>query len=592
MLKFPHPRLGAFFGIVTAVAMLTAVACGSSEEAAPAPAAPAAQPTNTPVPTATPKPAAPAAGPVATPTPTRTPTPTATAAAAAVEAGIKKGGSLVARIAGDPRSFDPHVQPGAGELIYISNLYSFVFFNAKGEELECDLCTDWGLEDGGKTVWIKTVEGHTYEDGTPVRARDISYSIAKIAGEIDGVVSPRCGVLKEYLATDKDAFTVVDDNHVKIHLKAPSAAFPWWLGVNYCGIVADGADREVLIKKNNGSGPFTIKEWVQGSHVQMERRDGYFREDTPYLDLLKVVMIKDATASIGAVVTGLVDWYNPFGAGPDETRLFKEWSEAGKGTWEEFYCECFGGVQMNVTVPPTDNKDLRHAIHLSLDRMSHKAIQFSGRGMDVVYQPPSWVGSKSPEEIWDVVPGWGTGANKEKEREQGRALLAKAGYAENELKLNLLSQPGFQGRQAEWAGPQISRIGIDVTVDLRDRGTTIPMLVEGNYKIGSYVVAFGFADPDTMLGTYWVCGGARNWTRHCDPRIDEIHRQQTSELDLAKRIKLVQDAEAILLDTMANAMYPMAPADFLVSNNWGGWEKGRGEYFWHKFERVYDTRIQ
>jgi len=506
---------------------------------------------------------------------------------------IQAGGSLNARIGTDPRSFDPHIQPGAGELIYISNLYSFVFYNAKGDtELLCDLCVDWGLEDGGKTVAIEIVKNASYEDGTPVRAKDIAYSIRKIGGDVDGVTSPRCGGLRNYLATDRDPFTIVDDYNMKIHLQAPSGAFPWWLGVNYCGIVADGADRETLLKTPNGSGPFIMKDFFPGSHVVMERRPGYFQSETPYLDVLKVLIVPDSTASIGAVVTGLVDWYNPFGAGADEVKLFTEWAATGKGTWEEYYCECFGGIQFNLNAAPTDNKDLRHAINLSLDRESHKAIRFNNRGKDVVYQPAGWAGSRTQDEIWNATPGWGTGANKEAERVEARALLLKAGYGDGDLKLTLSSQPGFQGGQAEWAGPQIARIGIDVTVDLRDRGTFIPNFTEGNYQIAAYVFAFGFPDPDPMLATYWVCGAPRNWTGHCDSRVDALHLQQTSELDVAKRIDLVKQIEVILLDTMAIAPWAQAPADFLVSNNWGGWDKGRGEYFWHKFERVYDTRVQ
>ena len=586
MSQFRHVKVGFLFGLIAAVAMLTAAACASDD----ATATPTATATNTPVPTATATATATpgVGGPLATATPTRTATPTATAPAGEMMV-IQKGGGMRVRWHADPRVFDPHVQPGYGELPYLANLYSNLLANPSGNELICDLCESWGVEDGGKTLVFNLVKNATYQDGTPVRAKDVAYSIRKIAGEIDGVVSPRCGGMKEYLVTDRDPFEVVGDSTVKIHLRAPSAAFPWYTAVSYCSIVADGAEREDLNQTPNGSGPFVMGEWVPGSSLELVRRQGYWKKDLPYLDRLTFVLVPDEIAGLGALVTGKVDFFNTSAAGPDEKLLFQKFVDEKNAVWRTPICECFGGILLNVTEPPFDNKNLRHAVNLALDRKSQASILYNDNARAVLYVPPSWIGARTADEIWDKIPGWGTGANKQAEIEQAQKLWEEA----NDLHVTLLTFP-FPSTSAlgEWAVSQLNNVGIRSTLDIQDRGTASPRFVEVNYEIGAYFFSTGFPSPDVMLAGYFVTGGGRNWTGHSDPRIDDLHKRQSSELDIQKRIQLVRQAEDILLDNMpiANKVIPFF--DYIHYPYFKGWDTAQGEYFWFNFERVYDGRVQ
>ena len=583
-----HLKVGFLFGLIAAVAMLTAAACAGDD----ATATPTATATNTPVPTATATATATpgVGGPLATATPTRTATPTATAPAEDMMV-IQQGGGLIMRGSGDPRSFDPHIQPGAGELPYISNLYSFLLMNPRGTELICDLCTDWRIEDGGLSIVFNLVKNATYEDGTPVRAKDVAYSIRKIAGEIDGVASPRCGAMKEYLVTDRDPFELIDDFTVKIHLRAPAADFPWYLAVTYCGILADGAQREVLTKVPNGSGPFVIGEWIPGAKFEFVRRADYFKEGLPYLDTFTFFIIPDALAALGALVTGRIDLQSAFAAGPDEKLLFQKFVNERDGVWLKPICECFGGVIMNNTEPPFNDKKLRHAVNLALDRKSQEAILYDGDAKPVLFMPPSWAGARTPDEIWDKIPGWGTGAKKQAEIEEAKRLVIEAGFPDG-LDVGVLSTPNIFGRLGEWAVPQIEKAGIRGTINLQDRGVTIPKFVEFNYDMGTYFFTTGFPSPDILLAGYFLTGGSRNWTGHSDPRIDELFRQQSAENDLQKRIELTRQAEDILLDNMPFAPKVIPFFSFVHWPYWKGWDTAQGEYFWYKFEGIYDGRVQ
>ena len=587
MLRLLRFKLGFLISVMSAVGMLTAVACGAAEEAT-------ATPTNTPVPTGPPTATAVAVavgGPVATPTPTQTPTPAATAPADAMMV-IKKGGTLTIALSNDTTTFDPTRSVTSWDLPAVGNLTSFLLVNRIGSEVECDLCTTWELKNDGKTMVFNLHKNAKFQDGTTLTAEDVKYTWLKLIGEIDGVISPRCGTIKEYVDhSNPNFFEVADPYTFKVHLEAPSGAVPYYMALNYCGMVPEGTTSDDLKTSPNGSGPFRIGKWEQGALMRMIPNPDYYRTETPYLDTLDFVIIADGTARSAAVITGRADQGGISGAGPDQWKLFQQFADEGKGAWLKSICECFGGTLMAVNIPPFDDKNLRHAINLAMDRRSQMEIMFSGAAKPTLYIPPSWPGARSPDEIWDKVDGWGTGANKEAEIERAKKLVSDGGYGN--LKLTDWGGTWYvYPQQAEWTTPQLTRIGLDVEIKLLDRGSLLPKLSGIDYQLATYYYGFGFPEPDIMLGSYFLTGGSRNWTGFSTPFIDQLFVKQRSELDPQKRIQLVREAEDFLLDVMPIAPIAMPFGDSLIWAHFKGWDAGLGGMLNNRYEHAYDGRIQ
>ncbi|GAA4633641.1 ABC transporter substrate-binding protein [Actinoallomurus vinaceus] len=152
-----------------------------------------------------------------------------------------RGGTLRLAVTDAPVSLDP----GDIGLAYeadLARLYarSLVTYapapRAAGLRLVPDLAESLGRPgDGGRTWTYRLRRGLTYEDGTPVRARDVKYAVARSGYTAQLTHGPRD--LREaltgtywgpYLDRDLDHFTGVttpDDRTVVFHLKKPDTDF-------------------------------------------------------------------------------------------------------------------------------------------------------------------------------------------------------------------------------------------------------------------------------------------------------------------------------------------------------------------------------
>ena len=552
---------------------------------------PTARATNTPAPTATatatvtPQ----VGGPVATPTATRTATPTATAAAEDTMMVIQRGGSLVHVKRAGPNTFDPHAAVAAVDLFYISQFYSTILMNPKDADLVCDLCTDWSLENGGKTLVINLRKDATFADGTSVTAKDVAYSLKKMIGEIDGLASTRCGGMKDYYVTDRDPHEVVDTYTLKIHLASPSPAYPVYLAASYCGIVKENATRDDMKTSPNGSGAFLVDSWDFGSEMTLVARQDFWKDGLPYLNSVRLPQIPDSTAATGAVLTGRAD-RSRVGRGPDFWPSYEKFVAEAKGVWLEELCQCFGGPTMSVQKPPFDNKKLRQALNLALSRESMIASLLNGRGVPSLYMPVNWIGARSGEEIWNKIPGWGTGAKKEQEIQQAKQLVIDAGYSDG-IDVNVIL--GGYSTQNEWASIELAPVGIRLVLGgAIDRATRYQKMADLDYQMSYQLYAFGNPDPDIMLGNHFVTGASRDWSGYTSPQVDALHLQQRQELDITKRIALVREAEDIILEAMPIAPIPDQQFDFLQAWYFMGYDHAIGEYFHKRFEWIYDGRVQ
>ncbi len=500
--------------------------------------------------------------------------------------------------ASDPTSFDPHLASIAADLPASGNLYSYLLLNRKEYELVCDLCTSWSLEAGGKTMVFNLVKNASFEDGSPLTSKDVVYSLKKMIGQVDGVISPRCGILKEYIADVKEPFEAADAYTVKIHLTNPSGAVAPSLAMLYCAIHKDGTTRAAVQTKPNGSGPFRIGKWDKGSLFQLVPTPNYWKKDAtgvalPYIDRLEIQIILDPTARLAATLTGRVDRGSASGLGPDQWKLFQAFVDQGKGSWRFEYGKLMGGAIMNVTKPPFDNKKLRQAVNLALDRKSGTAILYNGRAQPALYQSQDWTGARTPEEIWDKVPGWGTGAKKQQEIEQAKQLMKDAGLGGGlSVIQNGANWEDYHILLNEWMSPQLGRIGVNTTIKLLDRGPFTPKMASLDYALNAYIYGYAQSDPDEFLGAYFITGAARNWTGFSDRRIDDLYRQQKAEGDPQKRNALVRQAEDILLDEMPIAPMPARAGDSLLWWYWKGWYETNIGYTQDRYEYSYDGRVQ
>ena len=69
-------------------------------------------------------------------------------------------------------------------------------------------------------------------------------------------------------------------------------------------VTAEGPERD---RKLVGTGPFIQTEWVQGDHLSFERNPNYWQRRLPYLDSIRVNIVRDPQSVVSSLEAGAID---------------------------------------------------------------------------------------------------------------------------------------------------------------------------------------------------------------------------------------------------------------------------------------------
>ena len=100
---------------------------------------------------------------------------------------------------------------------------------------------------------------------------------------------------------------------------------------------------------------------------------------------------------------------------------------------------------------------------------------------------------------------------------------------------------------SEWLG----ELGIKSEVTVRESARLTKDIVAGEYDVfhwGWYVES----DPAT-LSRYFTCDqrALANDSWYCDPEYDALYKAQSSEMDKAKRVEMVQEMQKMIFEDVA-----------------------------------------
>jgi oligopeptide transport system substrate-binding protein len=133
---------------------------------------------------------------------------------------------------------------------------------------------------------------------------------------------------------------------------------------------------------------------------------------------------------------------------------------------------------------------------------------------------------------------------------KARECLAKAGYPDGKgfPKFEILFNTSEDHRriaeaiQAMWK----RELHIPVTLSNQEWASYLSATTEKRYDVARRSWIGDYMDPNTFL-EMWQAGNGNNRTGWEDARYDALIRSATTEADPAKRLKMLADAEAILL---------------------------------------------
>ncbi|MCC6175745.1 MAG: hypothetical protein IT305_10615 [Chloroflexi bacterium] len=528
-----------------ATGMLAAACAPSSPPAPTAKLAEAPKPTTAP---AAPPAASPAAasspGAAAAASPGASPAaanPPAAPKPAAPDPNARPGGTLRIGIASEWKTLDPPLYTNVSERNFFYAVYNPLFSIDDSFNIQPELVRSWDVSQDALAWTFKLAPGVKFHDGTPFNAQAVKFNL-------DRLLDPKTGAGLRQQLTDISSVDVVDDATVKVSLKQPFTPLLSWLTEGPGFQPSPGAVQKLgadFGQQPVGTGPFQFVEWVKNDHITLRKFKDYWEQGLPYVDEAIYRPIPDESVKVAGLRAGSLDVIDDVSALQQATLRSNP-----DITLYDLQGTRWPMIRLNVTVPPLDNKLVRQAISMAIDRDAILKAIYNGNGVPA-YGPISPV----YKAVFD--PSVETYGFK-RDIDKAKGLLSQAGFSGG-FKLPIDSQSGpEQQRLSELLKAQLAEVGADVEITVYETTVFTDRLTNKQYSmtIGSWTPR---PDVDgTMFGHFHSKGNV-NSMNYSNPQVDAL-LEQTRRLPPGDgRVKAFRDAQKLIVDD--------APWIFLVFQN-------------------------
>ncbi|MGE0599821.1 MAG: ABC transporter substrate-binding protein [Dehalococcoidia bacterium] len=460
----------------------------------------------------------------------------------------KPGGAFSFQMPAIPPSLDPYTQTSY-QNAYVNGLsYSKLVRFAAGvpevapadNTMEPDLAEKLPEQPDELKYIFKIKKNAKWQDVAPTNGRALTSKDVLYA--FDRYLNFEKSVHKTGLAfTDK--IEAPDDNTVVITTKAPYADTISYLGGNLGAWISpkEHAESPEAATKMVGSGPFTMTELQTGVSIKWKKNASYFDSPYPYFDDLTAFGVSDLQKRVADFSSKQVDLTWLFL--PDPRDQVKKNRPDAK--FEE--TQGIGGyIYLRTDKPPFNNKLVRQAISMALDR---KAIRDAISGGEGVPDQLYFVGYPFARQPKDLPQGkyW------EYNLAEAKKMMSAAGVGEINTTWSHADVTAY-GQEyldtATLAQAQLKEIGINITDNIQPYANYISTTYQGNYEgMGHSPRAVSyFLDFITERFTMKPKRGRINLSYVTDPALEDLMDKQRSQLKLEERLQTVKQIEELVAE--------------------------------------------
>lgn len=465
----------------------------------------------------------------------------------------KRGGVLTMPLIDTPPSPSLHEEATVSVVVPFMGMFNnLVMFNQREmqnrtDTIVPDLATAWRWEDGGTKLTFTLRDGVTWHDGKPFTSADVKCTWDMVSGLTPGKIrkSPR----QEWYSNLRE-ITVNGPREVTFHLGRPQPSLLSMLASGYSPVYPCHVTSAQMRTKPIGTGPFRFVEYRMNEVIRLERNPNYWKPGLPYLDGIEVTVVPNRATRMLGMVAGKYDISFP----TDVTvPLMRDLRQQAPGVRCQIRAIGTSNLIINREAPPFDNPDIRRALALTIDRSAFNKIMNEAlpAGIGASMLPP-------PDGTWAVPPDMlatfpGYGSDIAKAREQARGLMRKAGYGPDKR----LAVKIFTRNVSTFRDPalilidHLKEIFIDAELDVAETPQFYNRVFKRDYMIGMNATGHSLDDPDQVFYENYGCGSLRNYTNYCNREIQAMFDEQSRELDVERRRKMVWEIERRLLDDVA-----------------------------------------
>jgi peptide/nickel transport system substrate-binding protein len=406
-----------------------------------------------------------------------------------------------------------------------------------------DLATAWSWNEDGTELTLLLHHGVKWHDGQPFTANDVKCTWDLLQGKASEKlrVNPRKSWYRNL-----EEVTTNGDYEVTFHLKRPQPAFLSLLASGFSPVYPCHIPAREMRQHPIGTGPFKFVEFKPNESIKLTRNPDYWKPGRPYLDGIEYTIIKNLSTAILAFVANKFDMTFPYGV---TVPLLKDLqSQMPQASCEMASIGISRTLLVNREKPPFDNRDLRRAMALAIDRKAFIDIITEGQGdIGGAMQPPPEGLWGMPPEMLKTLPGYGDDVAQN--RTQAREIMQKLGYGPEhrlQIKTSVRDLPYLRD-SAVLLNDQLKEVYIDGELEVIDTTKWFPRVNRRDFTVALSPTGTG-TDPDMTLYNTYGCGGDVNYSGYCNAEIDELIDRQSVEPDTQKRKTLVWEIERRLAE--------------------------------------------
>jgi oligopeptide transport system substrate-binding protein len=478
----------------------------------------------------------------------------------------------------EPQELDPDIVTGVQEYhIMLSLLEGLVVPDPVDLHPIPGVAERWDISPDARVYTFHLRTNALWSNGDPVTAKDFLESYKRIlTPSLASEYSYMHYVVKNAEAYNTNGITdfskvgykVLDDHTLQITLDNPTPYFlsllthHSWFPVHMPTVRKYGDPYQRGNKWTRaghfvGNGPFDLANWRVNDVIEVRKSPTYWDHEHVRLNGIRFYPIESDDTEERAFRAGQLHITEmvPLSKIESYTNNHPDLISIGPYLGTYFY-------RLNVTKPPLNDKRVRRALALAIDREAIvKDVTKGGQLPAYNFTPPGTAGYTCRTQLHEDIA-------------EAKRLLAEAGYPDGKgmPPVDILYNTLESHRAIAEAIQQMWKTKLGVDARLRNEEWKVYLDAQRSldYQVCRAAWIGDYADPNSFLDM-WETGGGNNETGWSSPEYDRLIAQAAATTNPEKRLEEFQKAEAILLDEMPEIPIYFYTRVFLMRPEVKGW---------------------
>lgn len=459
-------------------------------------------------------------------------------------------------IGASPETLDPHRLTGVpGHKVLAALSEPLLVMDYNSFEVEPGVAERWQQSEDGLVYQFFLREQARWSNGDPVTATDFVYAFKRI-------LSPRLGnqYVTDYFAIKnaeayykgeledfaKVGVTALTDHILQITLSRYDPLFlkrvaqrntspVHWKSILEYGDIDDPANPWTDPGKYISNGPFILTDWQLNKEIVAEKNPHYWDASSILLDMIEFNLADTESVEERLFRSGQIDLAFSGRIPVEKIARYRKESP------ELLFTKTIYGTYFylfNTQKAPFDNHKVRMALSMAVDRqLLIDTILKNDEQVALALSPPT------PRYVAPSQPGFNPA--------RARELLAEAGYADGKglPQFGLIYNTSDAHRKIAVAIQQMWAKELNLSVQLENQEWKVFLdnRQQLNYDVARAGSLSTFGDPLDLL-TSLTTGHGMNDSGWSNREFDALIRQAENEVDEERRMQIMAQAEALMLD--------------------------------------------